>query len=186
MIYGESFNALFDAVERIERHIGLFDSSDLSTVNGRLNIFPGRYHPAGRTESCYYDVATEKFLTHQEYKLPFYLNGNRKRNTYMNYKPRIRSSKIPYEMLTNDEFMVMRAEMYTSDSNSGNLFSIRDKHDGYSELFNIDVGSSSTNKYVRNDINVTISPGMGICARVLNTRVDNPIVILTLKRIVEL
>ena len=37
MIYGESFNAIFDAIERIEQHIGLRYYTDDETVNGRLN-----------------------------------------------------------------------------------------------------------------------------------------------------
>jgi hypothetical protein len=37
MIYGESFNGLFDAVERIEQHIGLRYYTDSETINGRLN-----------------------------------------------------------------------------------------------------------------------------------------------------
>ena len=186
MIYGESFNAIFDAIERVEGHIGLFDSNDLSTVNGRLNIFPGRYHPAGRTESCFYDATTQRLLTHQDYRLVFYLNGNRRHNRYINYMPKIPSSKIPYEMLGGDEFMIRRIETYTSDANTGELFSVRDKYDNYEELFYIDVGSPATKEYVMEDANIVISPGMGVCTKVLSTRVDNPAVILTMKRIVEL
>ena len=37
MIYGESFNSIFDAIERIEHHIGLRYYTDDETVNGRLN-----------------------------------------------------------------------------------------------------------------------------------------------------
>lgn len=37
VIYGESFNALFDSVERVERHIGLRYYLDYETINGRLN-----------------------------------------------------------------------------------------------------------------------------------------------------
>ena len=37
MIYGENFNDIFAALERIEKHIGLNSSNDDVTVNGRLN-----------------------------------------------------------------------------------------------------------------------------------------------------
>ena len=37
MIYGESFNSLFEAIERIEQHVGLRYYTDTETVNGRLN-----------------------------------------------------------------------------------------------------------------------------------------------------
>jgi hypothetical protein len=37
MIYGDNFNLIFDAISRIEKHIGLNTSNDDLTVNGRLN-----------------------------------------------------------------------------------------------------------------------------------------------------
>ena len=37
MIYGENFNLIFDAISRIENHIGLNSSNDDISVNGRLN-----------------------------------------------------------------------------------------------------------------------------------------------------
>ena len=37
MIYGDNFNAIFEALERIERHVGLNSANDDVTVNGRLN-----------------------------------------------------------------------------------------------------------------------------------------------------
>jgi len=37
MIYGDNFNLIFDALSRIEQHIGLNSSNDDVSVNGRLN-----------------------------------------------------------------------------------------------------------------------------------------------------
>lgn len=37
MIYGEAFNSIFDAIDRIEHHIGLRYYTDDETINGRLN-----------------------------------------------------------------------------------------------------------------------------------------------------
>jgi hypothetical protein len=37
MIFGESFNAIFDAIRRIEEHVGLRYYTDDESVNGRLN-----------------------------------------------------------------------------------------------------------------------------------------------------
>jgi hypothetical protein len=37
MIYGESFNSVFEAIEKIEQHVGLRYFTDTETVNGRLN-----------------------------------------------------------------------------------------------------------------------------------------------------
>jgi len=37
MIYGEAFNGIYDAIERIEQHIGLRYFTDSETINGRLN-----------------------------------------------------------------------------------------------------------------------------------------------------
>ena len=143
------------------------------------------YHPAGAEDSGYYDEDSGQYLSYQEYKVPFYLNGTDKRNTYMNYIPRIRSSKVPYKILSDDDFLITKAEAYSSDKNSGKLYSIRDKADGYNELFYIDVGSPAVDEYLIEGLQYTISNGTELVCRVLGTRVDNPVVILTLRRIIN-
>lgn len=143
------------------------------------------YHPAGQGDSGYYDDSTGQYLSYQEYKVPFYLNGNDKRNTYLNYIPRIRSSKVPYKILTSDSFVIVRAELYSSDKNSGKLISIRDKAQGYDEIFYLDVGSTAVDEYVIDGLNYTVGNGVELCARVLGTKMNNPVVILTLRRILQ-
>ena len=143
------------------------------------------YHPAGQGDSGYYDDTTGQYLSYQEYKIPFYLNGNDKRNTYLNYIPRIRSSKVPYKILGDDSFVITRVETYSSDTNRGKLFSIRDKAQGYAEIFYIDVGSTPVDEYMIDGLNFVISNGVELCARVLNRAVSNPVVILTMRRILQ-
>ncbi len=58
MIYGEAFNSLFNATERIEQHIGLRYYTDNETINGRLNnleLSPN----AGVSPYCEVDVLIE-------------------------------------------------------------------------------------------------------------------------------
>jgi len=37
MIFGETFNKIFKAIERLEKHIGLTYYTDQDSINGRLN-----------------------------------------------------------------------------------------------------------------------------------------------------
>lgn len=57
MIYGENFNAIFDALSRIEQHIGLNSSNDDISVNGRLNqIMTSEVFRGGGTIEPYCEV----------------------------------------------------------------------------------------------------------------------------------
>lgn len=56
MIYGESFNKIFSAIERIERHIGLLFYTDDETVNGRLNNIETSSQEINITPYCEIDV----------------------------------------------------------------------------------------------------------------------------------
>jgi len=143
------------------------------------------FHPGGNEDSGYLDPSSGNYLSFQEYKITFHMNSNGKRNTYMNYIPRIRSSKVPYKVLGTDDFMITKAETYSSDSNSGKLFSIRDKADGYSEIFYLHVGSTAVNEYLIEGLEVVVTNGVQLTCRVLGTRVDNPVVILTMRRILN-
>jgi hypothetical protein len=103
----------------------------------------------------------------------------------MNYVPQIRSSKVPYKILSEDDFMVTKVETYSSDTNSGKLFSVRDKANSYDEIFYIDVGDDAVDEYLIEGLQFVVTNGMEIACRVLGTRVDNPVVILTLRRIIN-
>jgi len=144
------------------------------------------YHPAGQDDSGYYDEGTGLYLSTQEYKVPFYLNGNGKRNTYLNYIPGIRSSKVPYKILTDDDYLITAVETYSSDENNGKLFSIRDRAQGYAEIFYIDVGSADVSEYYIDGLAYQVGNGVELTCRVLGTRVDNPVVILTVRRIINI
>ncbi len=150
-----------------------------------LLLHEQEFHPAGETDSGYLDPISGEYLSYQEYKVPFYLSGNGKRNTYMNYIPQIRSSKVPYKILSTDDFLITKVETYSSDTNSGKLFSIRDKANGYAEIFYIDVGETAIDEYLIEDLQYTVTNGMELTCRVLGTRVDNPVVILTMRRIIN-
>ncbi len=143
------------------------------------------YHATGADDSGYYDDSSGELLSYQEYKIQFYLDGANKKNSYMNHIPQIPSSDVPYKILGSSDYLIIRAEIYSTDSNSGKLFSIQDKANGYSEIFGIDVGSTSVDEYIIDNLSYPISNGMQIVCRVLNTRVDNPVVILTMRRIIE-
>jgi hypothetical protein len=150
-----------------------------------ITLHEQEYHPAGEEDSGYLDPNSGEYLSYQEYKIPFYLSGNGKRNTYMNYIPQIRSSKVPYKILSTDDFMITKVETYSSDTNSGKLFSVRDKANGYDEIFYIDVGGTAVNEYLIEGLQYTVVNGMQLACRVLGTRVDNPVVILTMRRILN-
>jgi hypothetical protein len=169
--------------------------SEASAINGEgastdlerdeaIRIHEQEYHPAGEDDSGYLDENSGQYLSYQEYKIPFYLSGNGKKNSYMNYVPQIRSSKVPYKILSEDDFMITKVETYSSDTNSGKLFSVRDKANGYDEIFYIDVGSDPVDEYLAEGLQFVVTNGMELTCRVLGTRVNNPVVILTMRRII--
>ncbi len=57
MIYGEKFNDVFDAIERIEKHIGLLFFQDAVTVNGRLNNIENSNYSQNYVPCCEVDLA---------------------------------------------------------------------------------------------------------------------------------
>ena len=131
----------------------------------------------------HWDEARQKFLDNQLTRVVFYENGTDKRRRYMNYIPEIRSDRVPFKIYQNEEYCIVNAEYYTSDSNSGEVMEIRDMANSAQSLATVNLGSSSTDNFFIDELNISLLEGIELAGYILDTRLDNPTLVLGLRKI---
>jgi len=131
----------------------------------------------------YWDEARQKYLANQSIKINFYENGTGKRRRYMNYIPEIRSDRVPFKIQDNEDYCLVAAEYYTTDENSGEVMEIRDISDGVDVLATVNLGSTATDYFYADSLNIDLSSGVWLAGRILSTKLDNPVLILELRKI---
>lgn len=135
------------------------------------------------TESLpyYYDSVRDKNLSHQIYKIPFYLNSSVRRQ-YMNYVPGMRSSNTPYKVVGDDSHCIVGYELYMDTAKSGSIIDIQDKSNNFGSILSIDPATSVDSIFM-DTTDITIPSNSEICAYVENTRLSNPVLILHIRQI---
>jgi len=131
----------------------------------------------------YWDDVRGKYLANQSIKINFYENGTGKRRRYMNYIPEIRSNRVPFKVQNNEEYCLVSAEYYTTDENSGSVMEIRDISDGVDTLATVDLGSNATDYFYIDTLNIDIKSGVWLAGRILSTSLDNPVLVLELRKV---
>ena len=131
----------------------------------------------------YWDENRKKYLDNQISRKVFYENGTRKRRRYLNYIPEIKSNDIPFRIYDNESYCLVNAEYHTENDNSGKVMEIRDEADNKKVLATVNLGSTSTNNFFIDDIDIVFSAGMDISVYVKGKSLDNPTLVLGLRKI---
>jgi hypothetical protein len=131
----------------------------------------------------YWDEARQKFLDNQLVRVTFYENGTGKRRRYMNFIPEIRSDRVPFKIYQNESYCIVNAEYYTTDTNSGQVMEIRDMADSASALATVNLGSTPIDNFFIDTLNISLLEGVELAGYILNTKLDNPTLVLGLRKI---
>lgn len=146
------------------------------------------YHTAGSSAAealpYYYDEARELYLSQQVFKIPFYLNGIVKKQ-YMNYMPDIRSSSVPYRLISDNLFCLVGFEFYMATETSGLLMEVRDENSNYASILSIST-STLVNQVFNNEVNITLPLDTGLCVFAEDNSLNDPVLILSTRRIYDI
>jgi len=130
----------------------------------------------------YYDSVREKYLSKESLRLNFYENGNNKRRTYMCYIPEIKSNRVPFKVQENETYCITGYEYLTSDENSGKVINIKDVAND-EVLYSIDIGDDDVDYDMMDNLDIVIDDSVWIAPRILSTSLDNPVLILYMRKI---
>jgi hypothetical protein len=131
----------------------------------------------------YWDETRQKYLDNQLTRVVFYENGNDRRRRYLNYIPEIRSDDIPFRIYDNESYCLVNAEYHTEDLESGQVMEVRDVADNENVLATVNLGATDTNNFFIDNVDITLTAGMDIAVYVMDTRLDNPTLVLGLRKI---
>ena len=131
----------------------------------------------------YWDEDRQKYLANQSIKINFYENGTRKKNRYMNYIPEIRSNRVPFKIQDNEDYCLVAAEYYTTDENTGKVMEVRDISDGVDVLATVNLGSTASDYFYVDTLDISLASGVWLAGRILGTQLDNPVLILELRKV---
>jgi len=133
----------------------------------------------------YWDEDRQKYLDNTMIRVVFYSNTSNERKKYMKYVPQIKSDKIPFKIYDNESYCIVQAEYATTDENSGKVIDIRDVSGSANTLAVVNLGSAETDHFFINNIDITLNSGVYLAAYIRNTSLDNPVLILGLRKIWE-
>jgi hypothetical protein len=131
----------------------------------------------------YYDELRGKYLDNQLVRVVFYENGTDRRRRYMNYIPEIRSDRVPFKIYDNEKYCIVNAEYYTTDQESGEVIEVRDMAAGAAALATVNLGDTATDNFFIDTVDITLNEGVELAARIMDTRLDNPTLILGLRKV---
>ena len=131
----------------------------------------------------YWDEARQKYLDNQITRILYSKSGTGKRNTYMNYADGIASSKFPYELRTGEDSCLVSFEYSTTDLNSGTVIEVRDENNGAAALASLNLGTTDVDYAYNENLNIDFSAGVAISSYILNTALDNAVLVLGFRKI---
>lgn len=133
--------------------------------------------------SFFLDDATGLFLDNQLTRIIFYENGTGHKTKFLNYIPQIRSNVVPFRVSLTESFMLQSLQLDRTNLTVGALLEVINIQDD-SVLYSV-VNTVSELYTVIEDINVTIPSGAELAVYVNDIRLDNPSVVIGLRKIWE-
>ena len=130
----------------------------------------------------YYDEVRQKYLDNQLIRVVFYENGDNIRNRYLNYIPEIRSDRVPFRIYQNEQYCIVNAGYYATNSESGNILTLLDTANGNNTLANVTLGAA-TDTFFIDTLNIDLLAGTDLAVYANNIRLGNPTLILGLRKI---
>lgn len=131
----------------------------------------------------YWDEVRQKYLDNQLLRVVFYENGDSRRRRYLNYIPEIRSNDIPFRIYDNETYCLVNAEYHTENEATGVVMEIRDIADNNRTLGSVNLGDVPTSNFFIDSVDINLTEGMDVAAYITNTRLDNPTLVLGLRKI---
>lgn len=141
----------------------------------------------------YWDDERQKFLDNTMIRVIFYSDTTNEKNKYMKYVPEIRCDRIPFNVYPNESYCITQLEYATSDENNGEVMDIRnitETNDGgwgssatYENIFTLDIGDDDIAQLFVDGLDYTIDEGDGLGVYIKGTSLDNPVLIVGLRKI---
>ena len=113
----------------------------------------------------------------------FYENGTDKRRRYLNYIPEIRSNSVPYKIYTGNRYCIVSAEYYSSDTSTGEIMEIRDMANNANAIASVQLGTTPSSNFYIDNLDIELDEGVELAGYILDTRLDNPTLVLGLRKI---
>lgn len=131
-----------------------------------------------------WDPDAGEYVGNQLNRIIFYENGTGIKQKYISYIPGISSNIVPYKLLSSETIIIKFIQFSTSFLASGNIIDILDNNTG-AILFSLDIGATSTLDYFTDVVNHKLIGPVDLSVYVNNNRLDNPSLIIGVRKVYE-
>ena len=131
--------------------------------------------------SYYWDDVRQKYLSTSTNKEVFYEDSWGVKRKYLYNIPGIRSSSMPLNLTNN--YTIIKIEVFsTSNLPTGNIIKLKDDVNN-STIMTIN-NSNNSNEYLIDNLDIYINNLVELKVRVLNKRINNPVVKIYFKEVI--
>jgi len=141
----------------------------------------------------YWDEDRQKYLDNTMIRVIFYSDSTYEKNKYMKYVPEIKCDRIPFKIYPNESYCIIQLEFAVSDETNGKVMDIRNitktnkggwgNSAEYENIFTLDIGDDDIAQLFVGGLDYTLDEGDGLGVYIKNTSLDNPVLIIGLRKI---